>query len=123
MPEFRPLAQLPNRLHAYHLFVVRCNTARLGYSREQVFSALRAEGIAANVHYIPVHLHRFYRERFQTRPGQCPAAELAYEQILTLPLFPGMDDGDVADVCAALRKIQRASSFGLSLPARPGQPA
>jgi perosamine synthetase len=54
------------------------------------------------VHYIPVHLHPFYRERFGTGPGQCPAAEAAYEQILSLPVFPLMTDRDAAGVVDAV---------------------
>jgi perosamine synthetase len=109
LPEFVPLTLLPERTHAYHLFVVRCRTGELGWTRDAVFAALRAEGIGVNVHYIPVHLHPFYRERFETRRGQCPSAEAAFEEVLTLPLFPTMEDRDVDDVCRALRKVVAAS--------------
>ena len=60
-----------------------------------------------SVHYRPVHLHPYYRERLGTGPGQCPAAEAAFERLLTLPLFPGMTDDDVADVIAAVEKVIR----------------
>jgi perosamine synthetase len=109
LPEFVPLTLLPERTHAYHLFVVRCRTGELGWTRDAVFAALRAEGIGVNVHYIPVHLHPFYREQFETRRGQCPNAEAAFEEVLTLPLFATMTDRDVEDVCRALRKIVAAS--------------
>jgi perosamine synthetase len=109
LPEFVPLMLLPERTHAYHLFVVRCRAAELGWTRDAVFAALRAEGIGVNVHYIPVHLHPFYRERFETRRGQCPNAEAAFEEVLTLPLFATMTDRDVDDVCRALRKVVAAS--------------
>jgi perosamine synthetase len=110
IPEFLPLAFLPERTHAYHLFVIRCRASESGWNRDQIFPALRAEGIGVNVHYIPVHFHPFYRERFGTRPGQCPNAEAAYEEILTLPLFPAMNERDVDDVCRALRKVVAASA-------------
>ena len=64
-------------------------------NRGAIFEALRKEGIGVNVHYPPVHLHPFYRKRFGTRPGLCPAAEAAYERILSLPLFPSMEDREV----------------------------
>jgi perosamine synthetase len=54
-----------------------------------------------------VHLHPFYRERFGTGRGLCPAAEHAADRLLTLPLFPQMTDGDVADVIAAVGKVIR----------------
>ena len=57
------------------------------------------------MHYLPVHLHPYYRERFGTRPGLCPVAEAAYERILTLPLFPTMNDDDVDDVVRAVGKV------------------
>lgn len=92
----RPLVTRPGVSHAYHLYVVRAPR------RDEAFAALRDRGIGANVHYVPVHLHPFYRERFGTGPGLCPAAEAAYEEILSLPMFPAMDDRDVDEVAEAL---------------------
>ena len=74
-------------------------------SRQEIFEALRAENIGANVHYIPVHLHPYYREHLGTGEGLCPVAEAAYQQIITLPLFPQMNEADVQDVVAAIRKL------------------
>lgn len=103
-----PLTRLQDTSHAYHLYVVRLDLPRLRADRAAVFAALRAEGIGVNVHYIPVHLHPFYRERFGTRSGMYPQAEAAYEEILSLPIFPRMFDADVDDVLEALRKVLRA---------------
>ena len=98
----------PGAHHAYHLYVVRLDLARLRVDRAAVFAALRAEGIGVNVHYIPVHLHPYYRERLGTRPGQFPAAEAAYEEILSLPMFPRMSDADVDDVVEATVRVTAA---------------
>ena len=108
LPAVRPLAARPGAAHAYHLFVVRVDTARLACDRTTLFAALRREGIGVNVHYIPVHLHPFYRQRFGTGPGLCPVAEAAYEELLSLPMFPSMVDGDVGDVIEAVTKIVEA---------------
>ncbi len=108
VPEIRPLALRDDVVHAYHLFVIRAEMARLGCDRETLFAALRREGIGANVHYIPVHLHPFYRRRFQTGPGLCPVAETAYESILSLPMFPAMTTRDVEDVVEAVTKVVAA---------------
>lgn len=105
IPAVRPLAVRPGVSHAYHLYTVLLDSARLTADRGAVFAALRAEGIGANVHYIPVHLHPFYRERFGTRPGLCPVAEDAYSRLVTLPMFPQMSTGDVDDVVAAVAKV------------------
>lgn len=110
MPAVEPLAVRPGVVHAYHLYMIRLDLARLQPTRAEVFAALRAEGIGVNVHYVPVHLHPFYRERFGTRPGLCPVAEAAYEELVTLPVFPGMGDADVADVTAAVAKVVEAYS-------------
>ncbi len=96
----RPLKRLPERTHAWHLYVVR-----IAGDRKRAFTALRERGIGVQVHYIPVHLHPFYRERFGTRPGLCPKAEAAYEQILSLPIFPAMTGADVERVIDELRTV------------------
>lgn len=106
-----PLAVRAERRHAYHLYVIRLDGDRLKARRGQIFSALRAEGIGANVHYLPVHLHSYYRERFGTGPGLCPRAENAYEEILSLPIFPSMTDADVSDVIEAMYKV--LTSYGI----------
>jgi perosamine synthetase len=103
--EVQPLAVRADVSHAYHLYVVRVDTARLSCDRATVFAALRREGIGVNVHYIPVHLHPLYRDRLGHGPGLCPVAEAAYEQIITLPMFPGMTPRDVRDVVEAMTKV------------------
>jgi perosamine synthetase len=104
IPGVRPLAVRPGISHAYHLYVVRIDAA---IGRDRVFQALRTLGIMANVHYIPVHLHPFYRRRFGTGPGLCPVAEEAYGEILSLPMFPALSDGDVDCVLQALEEVAR----------------
>src|SRR5207253_7048210 len=102
IPEVRPVSTRRGVSHAYHLYVVRVDTARLACDRATIFAALRREGVGVNVHYIPVHLHPFYRRRFGVGPGLCPVAEAAYESIITLPLFPAMTWRDVQDVVEAV---------------------
>jgi dTDP-4-amino-4,6-dideoxygalactose transaminase len=69
---------------------------------------LRARNIGGSVHFIPIHLHPFYRERFGYRKGDFPNAEKLYEQEISLPLFPRMTEGDVADVVEAVGEIVAA---------------
>jgi UDP-4-amino-4,6-dideoxy-N-acetyl-beta-L-altrosamine transaminase len=89
--------------HAYHLYVTRVSV-----NRSALFRWLREAGIGANVHYVPVHLHPFYREQFGTRPQLCPVAESAYEQLISLPMFPGMSKGDVDQVIDVARETVNA---------------
>ena len=90
---------------AWHLYPIRLNLERLSANRAQIFQALRAENIGVNVHYIPVHRHPYYRDRFGYRGGEYPIAEDAYERLISLPMFHGMNDQDVEDVMRGLSKI------------------
>jgi perosamine synthetase len=101
MPLISPLKVEKGINHAYHLYVVRVP----GSERERIFRSLRAEGIGVNVHYMPVHLHPFYRQRFGTGPGLCLEAERAYEEIITLPVFPAMTDEMADTVIKAVKRV------------------
>jgi perosamine synthetase len=90
---------------AWHLYPIRLNLEKLNAGRAQVFRALRAENIGVNVHYIPVHFHPYYRERFGNRAGEYSVAENAYESLISLPIFHGMKDGDVRDVVRAVHRV------------------
>lgn len=105
MEAIAPLRVRPDVSHAYHLYVVQLDRSRLTAGRAEIWRALQAEGIGVNVHYLPVHLHPFYRNRFGTRPGQYPAAEAAYDRVISLPLFHSMTDQDVSDVIVAMHKV------------------
>ena len=101
-----PPVVAPGADPAWHFAFAQLRLDRLRVDRGAVFRALRAEGIGVNVHYIPVHRHAFYRERFPD--VSMPVAEGAYERLLTLPLFASMTDGDVDDVIRALDKVTAA---------------
>jgi perosamine synthetase len=105
LPFVQPLVLRPDVSHAYHLYMVQFDSQRLGMSRAEIFAALRAENIGVNVHYIPVHLHPYYRQHLGTAPGLCPVAEAAYERLVTLPVFPQMTEADVHDVVLACAKL------------------
>jgi perosamine synthetase len=107
MPALSPLAQRDDRKSSYHLYVVRLNLSKLNANRQQVFGALRAENIGVNVHYIPVYWHPYYNKLGYGK-GLCPVAEKAYEEIVTLPLFPAMSDRDAEDVIRAVKKALSA---------------
>ena len=94
----QPLAVKKYVLHAYHLYVIKLNLKALDFSRNDFFQKLRNKGIGANVHYIPVHLHPYYRKYFDTHQNLCPVAEKAYDQILSIPVYPGMTDKDIKKV-------------------------
>jgi len=89
--------------HVYHLFVVR--TER---DRSEMMSHLAAKGIGSLVHYpTPVHLQEAYRG-LQLRPGSFPRAEAAAQQILSLPMFPGLSPNEITRVATEVREFLRA---------------
>src|SRR5450631_949198 len=81
---------------AWHLYPIRLKLEILAIGRAEIFRALRAENIGVNVHYVPVHQHPYYRERFKSKQSY-PVAEDAYERLISLPMFHGMTDGDAED--------------------------
>jgi perosamine synthetase len=89
---------------AWHLYPVRLKLELLAVGRREIFEAMRAENIGVNVHYIPVHQHPYYRERFNIE-ADYPIAEDAYERLISLPMFHSMTTEDVEDVIHALRKV------------------
>jgi perosamine synthetase len=89
---------------AWHLYPIRLRLEKLMAGRGEIFRALRAENIGVNVHYIPVHRHPYYRQRFPENRGY-PLAEDAYERLISLPMFHSMTTQDVEDVIHGLRKV------------------
>jgi perosamine synthetase len=85
----QPLAVSDQVEHAYHLYVVRLQ-GQAAQKRSAIFDTMRSADIGVNVHYIPVHLHPYYRQQLGTSEGLCPQAEAAYKQILSIPMYPGL---------------------------------
>jgi perosamine synthetase len=100
-----PLAQREDVNHAYHLYVTLTRSNNAGPTRDVVFQSLRERGIGVNVHYVPVHLHPYYRKNFLTRPGMCPVAEEAYQRVISLPMYPKMTDEQAETVVKELKEI------------------
>lgn len=88
---------------SYHLYVLRINFSRLGKTRNDLMAKLKRMNIGTQVHYIPVHLQPYYKEKFKYKPGDYPNAEDYYSQALSLPLYPRMTDNDVKYVISAVK--------------------
>lgn len=93
--------------HAWHLYAVQLDVDRLTINRDQFIEALRDQNIGTSVHFIPVHLHPYYRQAFGYRRGDFPNAERIYDGIISLPLYPRMTEDDVRDVIAAVKRLVR----------------
>jgi perosamine synthetase len=105
IPGVIPPAVRPEATPAWHLYPILLDAEKLTADRAQIFAALRGENIGVNVHYIPVHLHPYYRDHFGFRGGEFPVAEGAYARLISLPMFPAMSGQDVDDVIAAVTKV------------------
>jgi len=97
--------RLPQRaragdLHSWHLFPVRL-TEEAGLDRNAFVDRLAAAGIGTSVHYTPLHLHPYWRDRYDLAPGQFPVSTAAYEAMVSLPIYSKMTEDDVARVIAA----------------------
>lgn len=100
-PLVTPLKKEANVLHAYHLYVVKLDFKAIGKSKSRFFKEMKEQGIGLNVHYVPVHLHPFYKKSMKTGKGMCPVSEKAYEDIFSIPIYPSMTNQDVQKVCGA----------------------
>jgi dTDP-4-amino-4,6-dideoxygalactose transaminase len=97
----------PDVEHAWHLYVLRLRHAALTISREQFIEELGQRNIGTSVHFIPIHLHPYYRDKYGYRPGDFPVAYEHYQRMLSLPLHPRMSEEDVADVIDAVLDVTR----------------
>ena len=90
--------------HAWHLYVIRLRAdAPLG--RDEVIQALSDRGIGTSVHYVPLHRHPYWRDRYQLTPEMFPQADAAYQAMISIPLFTAMGDSDQNRVIAALHEV------------------
>jgi dTDP-4-amino-4,6-dideoxygalactose transaminase len=90
---------------SWHLYVIRLNLNHLTIDRNAFIEELKARNIGTSVHYLPVHMHPFYRDKYGYKPEDCPVAADAFSRMLTLPLHPGLTDQDVQDVVTAVRDV------------------
>jgi dTDP-4-amino-4,6-dideoxygalactose transaminase len=95
----------PEVEHAWHLYVLRLNVERLNISRNQFIEELKARNIGTSVHFIPIHLHPYYRDKYGYKPDDFPVAYREYQRIVSLPLYPRMTDDDVDSVIEAVHDV------------------
>ena len=94
-------------VHGRHLYVLRLNLDKLSINRDEFIKALSERNIGTSVHFIPVHLHPHYAEKYGHKPEDFPVAYAEYMRMVSLPLHPGMTDEDVNDVIEAVKDSVR----------------
>jgi dTDP-4-amino-4,6-dideoxygalactose transaminase len=105
LEEIEQPACRPEVEHAWHLYVVRLKTAALRIGRDQFVNELTMRKIGTSVHFIPIHLHPFYRDKYGFQELDFPVAYDSFLRMLSLPLNPAMSDQDVADVIEAVHDV------------------
>jgi dTDP-4-amino-4,6-dideoxygalactose transaminase len=95
----------PDIQHAWHLYIIQLDLERLRISRQDFIKALKSQNIGTSVHFIPLHLHPFYRDTFGYQPADYPQATAVFERIVSLPIYPKMTDNDVCRVTGAVTKL------------------
>nr|MDA8228940.1 DegT/DnrJ/EryC1/StrS aminotransferase family protein [Desulfitobacterium hafniense] len=109
MPELEMPVELDYARHAWHLYIIKLNLDRLTIDRAQFIEELKAEKIGTSVHFIPVPMHPYYRDRFDYKKGDFPRAEQTFDRIISLPLYPKMSKQDTEDVIAAVKSVVERS--------------
>ena len=102
LPIILPAEAPPGDLHAWHLYVIRL-LDDASIQRDAFIDSLRARGIGTSVHYVPLHLHPYWRDAYRLRPQQFPVSTEAYRRMVSLPIYSRMTDADVSRVIEAVR--------------------
>lgn len=105
LPEIQLPSVGPNVQMAWHLYVIRLKADRLTIERNEFIKRLNAAGIGTSVHYMPLHMHPYYREVHGYAPDDLPAAKAAYEQMISLPIYPKLTETDLQQITETVRGI------------------
>lgn len=104
IPEIIIQKEIPESDTCRHLYIIRLDLEKLSCSRRQFFDAMSAENVQCQIHYVPVYWFPYY-QHLGYEKGLCPIAEEIYKGILSIPLYPKMDDDDVLDSIHAVKKV------------------
>jgi dTDP-4-amino-4,6-dideoxygalactose transaminase len=100
-----PVMPRPNEVHAWHLYPIRLHLDRIKVTRAEAIDRLAEAGVGTSVHFIPLHLHPYYRRTYGYAPADLPVANLQYEREISLPIYPGLTDAEVDYVVERLAGI------------------
>jgi len=105
LPEIVLPRSSPHVQHAWHLYVIQLDLSRLRLTRNEFITQLQKAGIGTSVHFIPLHLHPYYRKTWGYQPSDFPVADMVFQRTLSLPLYSGMSENDVYRVIESVRHI------------------
>ena len=105
LPVDLPVPDEPDTVHARHLYTLMIDEERAGLTRDQFIQRLHELNVGTGVHYIGVHLHPYYRERFGYQPESFPNATWLSERTVSIPLSPRLSNSDIEDVVEAIKTV------------------
>jgi dTDP-4-amino-4,6-dideoxygalactose transaminase len=98
----------PDRVHSWHLYPIRLRLDRLRINRAEFIDELKRNGVGSSVHWLPLHMHPYYRDTYGYQPGDISTAARLYPELITLPLYADLEESDAAHVCEVTRRIVEA---------------
>jgi dTDP-4-amino-4,6-dideoxygalactose transaminase len=107
--ELPPLDQ--NRIHSWHLFPIKLRLEKLTIDRNAFIDELKAAGVGCSVHWRPLHLHPYYKQTFGWQAEDFPVATSVWERLISLPIFPGMQEHEMNHVVETIRELCRRYSL------------
>ena len=109
LPEIICPQAAPHVQHAWHLYVIQLDLDRLRIGRNEFIQRLQQAGIGCSVHFIPLHLHPYYRDMYGYQPNDLPVSNMVFQRILSLPLYSKMTEADIDRVIATVRSLVKES--------------
>ncbi len=110
VPEVDAPTELPDRRHSWHLFSVQLRLDRLTITRSQFIEEMKARGVAASVHWLPLHMQPYYIQTYGYAASDFPVAAGIWPRLVSLPIFPAMTDEEVDHVIGVVREVARQHS-------------
>jgi dTDP-4-amino-4,6-dideoxygalactose transaminase len=105
LPLRTPVIARPDDVHSWHLYVIQLQLENLSIDRARFIELMAEEGIGCSVHFIPLHLQPYWRDRYELAPQSFPVASRVYERAVSLPIYTRMTDADVERAIRAVRTI------------------
>ena len=105
LPIRTPKAANPGDTHAWHLYVIQLELEELRITRDEFIEKIAQKGIGTSVHFIPLHIQPYWRDRYGFKPEDYPVALDCYQRAVSLPVYSKMTDSDVERVIGAVREI------------------
>ncbi len=105
LPLRTPVARNPEDTHSWHLYVIQLELEKLSIDRDAFIEKMAEKGIGTSVHFIPLHIHPYWRDRYGLKPEDFPVAYDCFRRAVSLPIYSKMTDGDVERVIQGVKEV------------------